>query len=96
MYPVSMAMLDLLVGGAPPSDSAAANDHLACVVFVMREMFAGFHKWRYRNTRDKDQIGQVISVMSSLHHYVVREMFAGFHKWRYRNARDKDQIGRVI
>ena len=57
IYPVSMAMLDLLLCGFPPEDSAVYGDSLACVVLVMREMFAGSHSWRYRHSANRDQIG---------------------------------------
>ena len=59
-----MAMLDLLLSGMPPSNDLATNERLACVVFVMREMFAGFHKWRCRNPGNKDEI----CMTSLLHH----------------------------
>lgn len=54
IYPISMAMLDLLLSGFPAGDS---RDMLACVVLVMREMFAGSHSWRYRHSTNRDQIG---------------------------------------
>ena len=57
VYPFSMAMLDLLLSGFPPQDSPASNDILACVILVMREMFAGSHSWRYRHSSNRDQIG---------------------------------------
>lgn len=57
IYPVSMAMLDLLLSGFPPAGCPASGDALACVVLVMREMFAGSHSWRYRHSANRDQIG---------------------------------------
>ncbi len=58
IYPVSMAMLDLLLSGFPcDADWAYSGDALACVVLVMREMFAGSHSWRYRHSANRDQIG---------------------------------------
>ena len=57
IYPVSMAMLDLLLSGFPPKSSPASSYALACVVLVMREMFAGSHSWRYRHSANRDQIG---------------------------------------
>lgn len=57
IYPVSMAMLDLLLSGLPPEGCPSLGDALACVVLVMREMFAGSHSWRYRHSTNRDQIG---------------------------------------
>lgn len=57
IYPISMAMLDLLLCGFPPTPSSACSDALACVVLVMREMFAGSHSWRYRHSTNRGQIG---------------------------------------
>ena len=57
VYPVSMAMLDLLLAGLPRDTSPASSDALACVVLVMREMFSGSHSWRYRHSANRDQIG---------------------------------------
>ena len=58
IYPVSMAMLELLLTMTTPSDTpATTDDQLACVVFVMREMFAGYHKWRYRSVTQREEMG---------------------------------------
>ena len=59
-----MAMLDLLLSGSLPSNSLATNEVFACVVFVMKEIFSGFHNWRYRSLHDRDEIGMT----SPLHH----------------------------
>ena len=35
-------------------------DLAACLVFVMREVFTGFHKWRYTGLKDREEIGMII------------------------------------
>ena len=57
---MSMAVLELLLSGLPPEDSPVAADALACVVLIMREMFAGSHSWRYRHSANRDQIGECV------------------------------------
>ena len=65
IYPISMAMLDLLLCSFPPNGGVAGSAHegggghdvLACVILIMREMFAGSHSWRYRHSSNRDQIG---------------------------------------
>ena len=64
IYPISMAMLELLLNLTPPSDSIATADQLACVVFVMREVFAGCHKWRYRSSTQRDEMGMMSFILS--------------------------------
>ena len=68
-YPVTMAMLNLLlrlihgIGIAKDADTQAVSflDLAACLVFVMREVFAGFHKWRFAAVKDREEIGAVLS-----------------------------------
>ena len=62
IYPVSMAMLELLLTMTTSSDTT--DNQLACVVFVMREMFAGYHKWRYRSVSHREEIGIWIGCVS--------------------------------
>ena len=33
-------------------------DLAACNLFVMREIFTGFHKWRYARVKDREEIGE--------------------------------------
>lgn len=63
IYPISMAMLELLLNETPPSNSIATVDRLACVVFVMREVFAGCHKWRYRSSTQRDEMGMMSFIL---------------------------------
>ena len=65
-YPVTMATLNLLlkliqgISVAEDSDSQPINflDLAACIVFVIREIFTGFHKWRYAGVKDREEIGE--------------------------------------
>ena len=57
-YPVSMAMLDLLLGmSRQGGGSLSTNEMLACVVYVMKEMLSTSHSWRYRQPTSRDEIG---------------------------------------
>ena len=66
MYPVTMAMLDLLltiVEGKmeeelekEEGEDDVGGNQLACVVFALREVFTCCHKWRYKTLEDKDKM----------------------------------------
>ena len=57
-FPVSMAMLDLLLGmSRQAGGNLSTNQMLACVVYVMREMLSTSHSWRYRQPTSRDEIG---------------------------------------
>ena len=64
-----MATLNLLlrlihgIGIAKDADTQAVSflDLAASLVFVMREVFAGFHKWRFTAVKDREEIGAVLS-----------------------------------
>ena len=64
-----MATLNLLlrlihgIGIAKDADTQAVSflDLAASLVFVMREVFAGFHKWRFTAVKDRYEIGAVLS-----------------------------------
>ena len=64
-YHVTMATLNLLlrlihgISLAEDSDSQPISflDLAACLVFVMREVFTGFHKWRFAGLKDREEIG---------------------------------------
>ena len=56
-YPVSMAMLDLLLGMSKQDGNLSTNEMLACVVYVMKEMLSSSHSWRYRQPTLRDEIG---------------------------------------
>ena len=68
-YPVTMGTLNLLlrlihgIGIAKDADTQTVSflDLAACLVFVMREVFAGFHKWRFAAVKDREEIGAVLS-----------------------------------
>lgn len=64
-YPVTMAMLNLLlklIHGISIAENIESQpisflDLAACLVFVMREVFTGFHKWRFAGLKDREEIG---------------------------------------
>ena len=68
-YPVTMGTLNLLlrlihgIGIAKDADTQTVSflDLAAGLVFVMREVFAGFHKWRFAAVKDREEIGAVLS-----------------------------------
>ena len=65
-YPVTMATLDLLlklihgISIVEDADSQSVSflDLAACLVFVLREVFTGFHKWRFARIKDREEIGK--------------------------------------
>lgn len=67
-YPVTMATLNLLlrlihgINVAKDTDSQPISflDLAACLVFVMREVFTGFHKWRFTGLKDREEIGMLV------------------------------------
>lgn len=78
-YPVTMGTLNLLlrlihgIGIAKDADTQTVSflDLAAGLVFVMREVFAGFHKWRFAAVKDREEIGkrslQLFNVVLGLH-----------------------------
>jgi len=78
-YPVTMAMLNLLlklIHGISIAENIESQpisflDLAACLVFVMREVFTGFHKWRFAGLKDREEIGQrslqLFNVVLGLH-----------------------------
>ena len=71
-YPVTMETLNLLlrlihgISIAEDADDQPISflDLAACLVFVMREVFTGFHKWRFTGLKDREEIGNDYSVIS--------------------------------
>ena len=67
-YPVTMETLNLLlklIHGISITEDADDQpisfvDLAACLVFVMREVFTGFHKWRFTGLKDREEIGMII------------------------------------
>lgn len=65
-YPVTTATLNLLlkliqgISVAKVTNIQPINflDLAACNLFVMREIFTGFHKWRYVRVKDREEIGE--------------------------------------
>ncbi|XP_074626303.1 nucleoporin NUP188-like isoform X2 [Acropora palmata] len=78
-YPVTTATLNLLlkliqgISVAKVTNIQPINflDLAACNLFVMREIFTGFHKWRYVRVKDREEIGlrslQLFNVVLGLH-----------------------------
>ncbi|RMX38057.1 hypothetical protein pdam_00003086 [Pocillopora damicornis] len=78
-YPVTMATLDFLLklihgmSNAEESGNRAISiiELAACLVFIMREVFTGFYKWRFGSLRDREEIGkrclQLFNVVLGLH-----------------------------
>ncbi|XP_071948123.1 nucleoporin NUP188-like [Antedon mediterranea] len=62
VYPVTLAYLNLLnqlvMGLSSNVDIAVGQDLLASVVFMQRDIFTVFHKWRYNTFSDRETIGQ--------------------------------------
>ena len=71
-YAVTMETLNLLlrlihgISIAEDADDQPISflDLAACLVFVMREVFTGFHKWRFTGLKDREEIGNDYSVIS--------------------------------
>lgn len=42
----------------PMFQSGKENDLMACVMFILREVFPAFQKWRYYNTNRREVIGK--------------------------------------
>lgn len=67
-YPVTMETLNLLlrlihgISVVEDTDSQPISflDLAACLVFVMREVFTGFHKWRFTGLKDREEIGMIV------------------------------------
>ncbi|XP_048580591.1 nucleoporin NUP188 isoform X2 [Nematostella vectensis] len=65
-FPVTVATLHLClqlvcgIGQAHEDVEQPVNflDLAACVVFVIREVFTGFHKWRFTDVKDREEIGE--------------------------------------
>ncbi|KAJ7394471.1 hypothetical protein OS493_000282 [Desmophyllum pertusum] len=78
-YPVTMATLNLLlrliqgISIAEDTDGQPISflDLAACLMFVMREVFTGFHKWRFTGLKDREELGkrclQLFNVVLGLH-----------------------------
>ena len=68
-YPITMATLNLLlrlihgisIAEDMESQPISFLDLAACLVFVMREVFTGFHKWRFGGLRDREEIGKFVA-----------------------------------
>ncbi|EDO41831.1 predicted protein [Nematostella vectensis] len=58
--PYTMPMLVCGIGQAHEDVEQPVNflDLAACVVFVIREVFTGFHKWRFTDVKDREEIGE--------------------------------------
>ena len=65
-YPVTIATLRLFlqllqgIGFLQEREEQQVNflDLSACEVFILREVFSGFHKWRFTKIEDREQIGE--------------------------------------
>ncbi|KAL5011424.1 hypothetical protein ScPMuIL_009975 [Solemya velum] len=58
-YPLTTAFLDFISCLIKPMfQSGKENDLMACVMFILREVFPAFQKWRYYNTNRREVIGQ--------------------------------------
>ncbi|CAH3134960.1 unnamed protein product [Pocillopora meandrina] len=78
-YPVTMATLNFLLklihgmSNAEETGNQAISivELAACLVFIMREVFTGFYKWRFGSLRDREEIGkrclQLFNVVLGLH-----------------------------
>ncbi|XP_022809524.1 nucleoporin NUP188 homolog isoform X2 [Stylophora pistillata] len=78
-YPVTMSTLNLLlklihgmgIVEETGSQPISVLDLAACLVFIMREVFTEFYKWRFGSLRDREEIGkrclQLFNVVLGLH-----------------------------
>ncbi|XP_002740406.1 nucleoporin NUP188-like, partial [Saccoglossus kowalevskii] len=61
-YPVTkefLCLLSTLIKGLFSKQSVEiSQDVLACVIFVQWEIFASFHKWRYMDITEREEIGK--------------------------------------
>ena len=58
-YPVTLATLQLIANAIQPLHKGKnANALNACVLFVTREIFPMFHKWRYYQAGMREKIGE--------------------------------------
>lgn len=65
-YPVTMATLNFLLklihgmSNAEETGNQAISivELAAGLVFIMREVFTGFYKWRFGSLRDREEIGK--------------------------------------
>ncbi|XP_063966754.1 nucleoporin NUP188-like [Lytechinus pictus] len=70
IYPVTLEFIKLvntLIGGLASRSIgvATSQDLLACVIFLQRDVFTTFQRWRYTDFKDKEKIG--LSVMEVFH-----------------------------
>ena len=86
-YPVTMETLNLLlrlihgISAAEDADEQPISflDLAACLVFVMREVFTGFHKWRFTGLKDREEIGMIIVHQTALSSIRVLLFVIYFH-----------------
>lgn len=93
-YPVTIATQKLFlqlfhgIGHAQERAEQPVNflDLAACLLFVLREVFTGFHNWRFVVPKDKEEIGKhnigFTGLMNKLSHLfcLVTEVFFQTHK----------------
>ena len=51
-------MLDLLATTCLPGNSEVSREQLACVTYLMREVFTSCHKWKFKVCSDRHQLGE--------------------------------------
>ena len=60
-YPITMAMLNLLQSVDPSlSGGALASRQLACVMFVLREVFGVCQRWTYKEPQTREKICMIV------------------------------------
>ncbi|XP_030852979.1 nucleoporin NUP188 homolog isoform X1 [Strongylocentrotus purpuratus] len=69
-YPVTLEFIKLvhtLIEGLASKNvsMATSQDLLACIIFLQRDIFTTFQRWRYTDFKDKEKIG--LSVMEVFH-----------------------------
>ena len=100
-----MATLNLLlrlihgINVAKDTDSQPISflDLAACLVFVMREVFTGFHKWRFTGLKDREEIGMLLVcqiVFSCLGYCLLVICFA--EPWSLSNEEFGHKIAKVL
>lgn len=79
-YPVTIATLELFlqllrgIGYLQEREEQPVNflNLAACEIFILREVFSSFHKWRFTRMEYKEKIGEYMQRKTLLHRYLTQ------------------------